>query len=234
MLASLARTPASTAWQAAKRHAASASVHVPEVLIASAAGNISKLGGAVASRLREGQVARLSAIGPPALHSALRSLTLSGHWLSKEKEDQELLFIAERHVQKQDQNEYIEMRLVAELLPKSGKKAREEVVPISQKTNVGQAAAFMASRLAEEPDVTLALRSVGAVAGSQAIKALVIARKYVQKAHPGEDLVVCAREEAKADNSMASRSNASASESNAKQMVLACRRQPARERSSLQ
>ena len=100
----------------------------------------------------------------------------------KEKEDQELLFVAvprqhthvwscwytmrheafqhsrawlcvqvqaqERHVQKQDierccqgfadmqdaeteavaqdQNEYIEMRLVAELLPKSGKKAREE------------------------------------------------------------------------------------------------------------
>ena len=35
-------------------------------------------------RLREGQVARLSAIGPPALHSALRSLTLSGHWLSKD------------------------------------------------------------------------------------------------------------------------------------------------------
>ena len=26
--------------------------------------------------------------------------------------------------------------------------------------------------------------------------------RYVQKAHPGEDLVVCAREEAKADNSM--------------------------------
>eukprot|EP00439_Symbiodinium_sp_Y106_P086104 s662_g31.t1 len=53
-------TPASTAWQAAKRHAASASVHVPEVLIASAAGNISKLGGAVASRTATEIIARVS------------------------------------------------------------------------------------------------------------------------------------------------------------------------------
>ena len=40
--------------------------------------------------------------------------------------DMLILQDAETEAVAQDQNEYIEMRLVAELLPKSGKKAREE------------------------------------------------------------------------------------------------------------
>ncbi|CAJ1459867.1 unnamed protein product, partial [Effrenium voratum] len=85
------------------------------------------------------------------------------------------------------------------------------------KTNVGQAGSFVASRLAEEPQQALALRSVGAGAASQALKAVAIARRYVERAHPGEDLLVCPREESKPDS-------ASSDGRHLRQLVLVCHR----------
>ena len=86
------------------------------MLIASSKGDVSKLGGAIAAkflrnysfgsipshatarepmgicRLRKGEVARLSAIGPNAIQSALRSLTRSGHWLAEDRKTEPHVF----------------------------------------------------------------------------------------------------------------------------------------------
>mmetsp|Transcript_23274 Transcript_23274/g.43739 ORF Transcript_23274/g.43739 Transcript_23274/m.43739 type:complete len:239 (-) Transcript_23274:73-789(-) len=203
----------------------------PSILIASATGDISKLSGAVAARLRDGHSAKLSAIGPQAVQTALRSIARSTYWLGKEKPGEEVLIKADRQTQKKDSpDEYVEMRLDAQLWLKDGKDGQEESVPISAKTNTGNAAAFVAARLAEDPTVTPALRSVGALAASQAVKALVIARTYVAKAHPGEDLLICLREQSR-PNSGTMGSIRTPQSSN--EMVFACKRKLVRDQPTL-
>ena len=74
--------------------------------------------------------------------------------------------------------------------------AKEEDVYVSQKSNVGLTASYVARRLAEEPSVALALRSVGIAAQQKAVYACVIARGYV-KAEQGLALWLRPREEEK-------------------------------------
>eukprot|EP00933_Yihiella_yeosuensis_P029259 TRINITY_DN22928_c0_g1_i2.p1 TRINITY_DN22928_c0_g1~~TRINITY_DN22928_c0_g1_i2.p1 ORF type:complete len:251 (+),score=56.89 TRINITY_DN22928_c0_g1_i2:79-831(+) len=169
-------------------------------LIVSKSADIGKLGGAIAARLRAGGSATLCAMGPQAVYLALRAVARSAEYVSKEKPKEEVLLVAEQSsdatlASKSSPEGNVEMRLEAKMFPKpTSENHEEEAVLVAQKSNVGNTAAFLAARLSERSnakgDANPSLRGMGATAASQALKAVAIARTYVAKAHPGEDVLV--------------------------------------------
>eukprot|EP00434_Breviolum_minutum_P010565 symbB.v1.2.009318.t1/scaffold585.1/size314277/8 len=173
-----------------------------EVLMASSRTEVSKLSGAIASRLRETNRAKVKAMGPLALQTATRALLRSGDWLRQERTDQDIWVSCERtHSETKEGSKvesHKELLLEARLLPKETETSiPEEDVFVSQKSNIGHVAAFVATRLKEEPNVAPTLRSVGPQAANQALRAMAIARGFVANDHPGEELLFLPREEKK-------------------------------------
>lgn len=166
------------------------------VLMASAQTDVSKLSGALAARLRASGSASVKAMGPKAVQSATRALLRCRYWLQQERADYETWLLVDRIHTENEKDALGELLIEARWAPTSEMREEEEVL-VSQKSNIGQVASFVANRLAEEPRVAPALKSVGPQAASQALRALAIARKYVAKAHPGEELFLLPREEKK-------------------------------------
>eukprot|EP00435_Cladocopium_sp_Y103_P058568 s512_g20.t1 len=191
-----------------------------EVLMASAQTDVSKLSGALAARLRASGSASVKAMGPNAVQSATRALLRCRYWLQQERADHETWLLVDRVHTENEKDALGELVIEARWAPTARSMLEEEEVLVSQKSNIGQVASFVANRLAEEPHVAPALKSVGPQAASQALRALAIARKYVAKEHPGEELLLCPREEKKSQEGGRGRRG-----DHYRQLVLVCHRQ---------
>ncbi|CAK9100878.1 unnamed protein product [Durusdinium trenchii] len=191
-----------------------------QLLMASAGTDVGKLGGAICARLRQEGQAEVQAMGPAALQRALRGLLRCRYWLQQERPGHETYLSVEAiHHEAGSKAEQAmgELRLAVLLRPRVVSAASEEDVVVSQKSNIGKLGAYVSSRLAEDAEVRLAVRSVGPKAGSQALRALSIATRLVAK--DGYRLLLAPREEEKAEDAGPS----------VRQLVLVCHRMPLEE-----
>lgn len=212
--ASAAPSRASSAAEPGGDAAASGSPALKvQTLVAAKGTQRGRLAGAIAAQIRNTGMASVAAMGPDAAYVALRSAVVAGEYLRKEQSRQEIAFAAERQSVKggsgRDGEDQVEMRFSIRLIPVTAATEthgwppaveRQVDVRISQSSNVGNVASFLARTITEDSGIP-AMRGMGASAVSQALKASILAQQYLIKdadsgstgpdaSHPRELLLV--------------------------------------------
>jgi len=129
-------------------------------------------------------------MGPEASYAAVRAVAIAGDYLARERPDEELVVTVQQVSEGIGPagEELVQTRLYARMEPAaaggpSAAQARkgqgELAVYVAQATNVGKVAAFVAKSLAEGGKIP-ALKAVGPAAVAQALKALSLARGFVE------------------------------------------------------
>jgi len=152
-----------------------------------------KLAGAICGSIRLSGAAVVVAMGPSAVHRALRSVSIAGEFMREERPSDDVGAAVTQHAVGSDGTD-VEMRLLVACYPQASSRAdsaKEKDVLVAQATNVGKVASFLAKAMDEE-NWSPVLHGMGHQAISQALKASVVARKYA-KLEEGEDLIVVPR-----------------------------------------
>lgn len=144
--------------------------------------NTGKLAGAIANRLRNAEVCEIDAVGPESQHSAIKAISMAQQWFEKDGEFPGTCFAVHPHsvdipaTGSLPPSKMCRMRL----RPVRGRAdGREQPdIWVGRDANPGLLAGNLKNMLARFPRVELT--SMGAVATSRALKALIIANKYVR------------------------------------------------------
>lgn len=144
--------------------------------------NIGRLAGAIANRLRRDEACEIRAVGPSAQHSAVKAIIMVHEWFKKDGEFTGISFALDvRQVDLPSDGHLPPSKMChIELLPirrELGSEKPHEFVRGDD--NPGLVAGKLKNRLQHFPSIELS--SMGPMATSRALKALIIAKTYIQK-----------------------------------------------------
>lgn len=147
-------------------------------LVASRASNVGKLAGAIVHRVRTDSMPSISVIGPDAAYMALKSVIIASSYIKDTHAGKAFAVVTERR-EVMDPNALdlkhgllLHVRLVPDRVP-----TLPPNLLVAGDANPGLVAGLMANILRESASVTLAC--MGASATSKALKATMIAQRYV-------------------------------------------------------
>jgi stage V sporulation protein SpoVS len=164
--------------------------------------DVALVGGAIAARVRQAGHAEVRSVGNKATYRAAKSLINAGEYLASDKEtpkDQVLALRVATYIEPQGrENSRPGEEAMAKVfsfearpsLVKTSSTAR--VLLIGAQTNAGKAAAAIAGEFRSGKDAggSVTLRAMGAASVRQALSAVVIAQKYLEREELNQPLVV--------------------------------------------
>jgi len=168
-------------------------------LMASATADVSKLGGAVAARLRQSGSAVIGAVGPQAAYRSIKAVVSATEYLRQDEgapRDQSLAMrLSERPVPQKldDGGGFRRTVMTFEVEPHQVSEVPRPVtrdIIVGAQTNAGKAAAAVAGIMKQDKTATARTKAMGAAAIHQALVAHSLAQEYLNKDGHGVKFVI--------------------------------------------